>query len=81
MTEAEFCQLYFQTCIGANAPAGGYTALADCKTAYANLTFDNTRDCRSYHVCNAVSYDTLNAQAHCGHAIGIGLCADDGSGQ
>jgi hypothetical protein len=81
MTAGDFCQLYFQSCIGANEPAGGYKALDDCKTAYTNLAFANTRDCRSYHMCNAVSYDTLSAAAHCGHAVGVGLCADDGSGQ
>jgi hypothetical protein len=76
MSAADFCAIYLATCEGANMPDGGYTALAACMTAYNGLQFDTTRECRSYHVCNAAVYGVAIAATHCGHSIGIGLCAD-----
>ncbi len=40
--------------------------------------FDSTRECRSYHVCNSASYDPSQGLLHCGHAIGVAMCADTG---
>ena len=77
----QFCQLYLQTCKGANNPPGGYTALIDCETAYSGLNFETTRECRSYHVCNAASYDTPEVAVHCRHSIGLDLCPDTATGQ
>jgi hypothetical protein len=76
LTAAEFCQLYLETCTGVSNPAGGYTTLTDCETAYARFSFESTRECRSYHLCNSASYDTPNVVVHCMHAVGIGMCAD-----
>jgi hypothetical protein len=81
MTAAEYCSLYLQTCMGAANPAdGGYTMMAQCMTAYNALNADLTRECRSYHVCNAAAYADITmppvVALHCGHAVGIGLCAD-----
>jgi hypothetical protein len=76
MTAEQFCTVYLLACNGGNTPDGGYTARADCEAAYAALNFDSTRQCRSYHVCNAANYDTTNAALHCQHSIGIVLCDD-----
>jgi hypothetical protein len=80
MTAPEFCQLYLQTCMGATNPDAGYTMLAECMTAYTALNANSTRECRSYHVCNAAAYADITmpnvVRTHCGHSIGIGLCAD-----
>ena len=78
MTPMEFCQVYVQTCMGTNTPPGGYITEAECEAAYTGLMFDSTRECRSYHLCNAAAYDTMNALMHCGHSIGVGLCLDTG---
>jgi hypothetical protein len=77
MTATDFCHVYLQGCTGANNPSdGGFTSQASCEAAYTALNFDSTRMCRSYHVCNAVSYVTNGQAVHCPHAVGIGLCAD-----
>jgi hypothetical protein len=78
MTPMEFCQIYIQSCSGANTPPGGYITETECEAGYTGLMFDTTRECRSYHLCNAASYDTTNGLMHCGHAVGVGLCADSG---
>ena len=78
MTAVEFCQVYMQICTGANTPQGGYITEAECEAAYTGLMFESTRECRSYHLCNAASYDPMNALTHCGHAVGISLCPDAG---
>ena len=78
MTTMEFCQVYMQTCKGAQSPQGGYITEAECQAAYTGLTFDSTRECRSYHICNAASYDKGNALVHCGHSVGLSLCPDTG---
>ena len=80
MTAAQFCQLYLQTCDGTKNPPGGYTAEVDCERAYGRLTFETTRECRSYHICNSASYDTTNVVIHCRHALGLDMCADTMSG-
>ena len=76
MTAMEFCQVYMETCTGAKMPQGGYITEAECEAAYTGLMFDSTRECRSYHLCNAASYDMSNALLHCGHTVGIAMCAD-----
>ena len=76
MTAAQYCMLYLQTCGGANMPDGGYTSEATCETAFAALAYETTRECRSYHVCNAAVYNPASVALHCGHSIGIGLCGD-----
>ena len=53
-------------------------AAGECETDYLGLTFDSTRRCRSYHLCNSAAYDANNTLLHCGHAVGIDLCADEG---
>jgi hypothetical protein len=78
MTPMEFCQVYIQTCTGANSPQGGYITEAECEAGYTGLMFDSTRECRSYHLCNAAAYDTHNGLLHCGHAVGLELCPDTG---
>jgi len=78
MTPAEFCDLFLQTCGGANSPRGGYTTTAECVAAYPALMFESTRECRSYHLCNSAAYDKTNPLLHCQHAVGIDLCADTG---
>jgi hypothetical protein len=80
LTAAQFCQLYLQTCVDASNPPGGYTTLADCEAAYPALMFETTRECRSYHLCNAASYDTAEEVLHCLHTMGLGLCLDTASG-
>jgi hypothetical protein len=80
LTAQQFCQVYLQTCVGSSNPPGGYTTLADCETAFPNLTFETTRQCRSYHLCNAASYDSAEVVLHCRHTMGLGLCADTLSG-
>ena len=80
LTAAEFCQLYLETCSGVSNPPGGYTTLTDCETAWARFTFETTRECRSYHLCNSASYDKTNVVVHCMHAMGISMCADTASG-
>lgn len=80
MTAAQFCPLFLQTCDGTKNPPGGYTAEADCERAYSRLTFETTRECRSYHICNSASYDTTNVVVHCRHAVGLDMCADTASG-
>jgi len=76
MTKQEFCDLYIQTCTGANSPRGGYTTTAECEPAYSGLMLESTRQCRSYHLCNSAAYDSANTLLHCGHAVGIELCPD-----
>lgn len=77
MTAATFCELYFQTCTGANNPAdGGYTSQSECMVAYTALLSESTRECRSDHVCNAAVYFTGAVPLHCGHAAGNPPCAD-----
>ena len=90
-SSAQFCQLYFATCVGSSAPMGGYSALADCEgevptsqgeaQAYPALAYETTRQCRSYHLCNAAAYDTGAVTVHCRHSVGIDLCADTPTGQ
>ena len=80
MTAPEFCQLYFQTCTGAASPANNYATEAECERAYDNFMFETTRECRSYHLCNAAVYDKRNAHLHCGPSIGIDMCADTAVG-
>jgi hypothetical protein len=76
MTPKEFCGLFLQTCSGDNSPRGGYTTEDSCEMAYTKLMSDSTRECRSYHLCNSAEYDSMNQLLHCGHAVGIDLCAD-----
>jgi hypothetical protein len=76
MSPKEFCQLFLETCNGANNPRDGYTTEADCETAYSGLTFTSTQECRSFHVCNSAAYDKMDALLHCQHAVGMNLCAD-----
>jgi hypothetical protein len=78
MTPTEFCQVYMQTCMGAASPPGGYITEAECEAAYTGLMFESTRECRSYHLCNAASYDMRNVGLHCQHTVGVGLCPDSG---
>jgi hypothetical protein len=78
MTPKEFCELFLQTCDGANSPRGGYTTEAECEAAYSGLTFTSTQECRSFHICNSAAYDKADALLHCQHAVGISLCADTG---
>jgi hypothetical protein len=89
MTASEFCKLFFATCVSpfvdggtdagptdAATADGGFSSESSCETSYTNLMYETTRECRSYHVCNAAAYNTANVALHCGHAIGIGLCED-----
>ena len=77
MTAADFCATYLQTCTGAaNPDGGGPTTMQACVSMYNALNSDVTRECRSYHVCNAAVYFVNSVPLHCGHAIGIGLCQD-----
>jgi hypothetical protein len=78
MTAAEFCEVYMQTCTGSKAPPGSYITQAECEAAFTGLSFDSTRECRSYHLCNSAAYDSGNGLLHCGHAVGINGCADTG---
>jgi len=78
MTPMEFCQVYMQICTGTKSPPGGYITEAECQAAYTGLMFDSTRNCRSYHLCNAASYDTVHDVLHCEHTVGIDACADTG---
>jgi hypothetical protein len=78
MTTQEFCDLYIQTCSGANAPTDGYITNAECQAGFAALMFESTRECRSYHLCNSADYDTAHAALHCQHTMGIDLCGDTG---
>lgn len=78
MTPAEFCQVYMQTCSGANAPPNSPITEPECESEYMGLMFDSTRECRSYHVCNAASYDSGMPLLHCRHAFGLDLCGDTG---
>jgi hypothetical protein len=80
MTAVQFCQLYLQTCVDANNPPGGYTTMADCQAAYPSLMFETARECRSYHLCNAASYDATAVLLHCRHTMGLGICVDSMSG-
>ena len=86
MSAADFCAVYLQTCTGGINPDGGPTTLSACMTAYNALVYDNTKMCRSYHVCNAAVYFPTAMPLHCGHANGNPPCADinpnpDASGQ
>jgi hypothetical protein len=77
MTATDFCTLFLQVCSGADSPAdGGFTSETDCEAAYTDLLYQTTRECRSYHVCNAAAYVPSSAALHCGHAVGILLCED-----
>ena len=78
MTPMEFCMVFMEICVGADMPPGGYLTEAECEAGYTALMFDSTRECRSYHLCNASTYDPTNALMHCGHAVGIALCGDVG---
>jgi hypothetical protein len=80
MTAAEFCPLYLQSCKGADNPSGGYTSESQCEAGYNGLMFENTRECRSYHLCNSAAYDPKNALLHCLHTMGVMLCADTATG-
>ncbi len=80
MAATDFCQLFLQTCNGTNNPPGGYTTEADCERAYLGLTYETTRECRSYHVCNSAAYDTQNVLLHCRHAVGLDMCTDTPAG-
>jgi hypothetical protein len=80
MTAAEFCQLYLETCTGAASPPNTYATEAECERAYDGLTFETTRQCRSYHLCNSAAYDPKNDVLHCRHTIGLDMCADTAVG-
>ena len=80
MTATQFCQLFLQTCGGTYNPPGGYTNQTDCERAYTGLTFETTRECRAYHVCNSASYDPANVVLHCRHSVGLEMCADTATG-
>jgi hypothetical protein len=80
MTAMEFCQLYVQTCTGANSPPNNYATEAECERAYDAFMFETTRECRSYHLCNSAAYDPKNVALHCRHSIGLDMCADTAVG-
>ena len=76
MSAADFCAILLANCDGVpgfTIPAGSATP-GGCMATYESLT-EAQRMCRSYHVCNAVSVNTLTTkQTHCPHAVGMSIC-------